>query len=58
MSRQFLADPGDTRDAPPLYTADEVVRLVGADPAFKAGVWKRRPYALFHVAPGVPRGRG
>jgi class 3 adenylate cyclase len=55
LAAQFLADAGGTGAAPPLYPAEDLLARARADPEFRRSVVDREPYAIFHVAAGVPR---
>jgi class 3 adenylate cyclase/HAMP domain-containing protein len=53
LAAHCLNDSGDVRNAPPLYSAVEVVRLRSTDADFRANQYDSRPYAMYHLAPGV-----
>ena len=53
LTRQFLTDQGDLSKAPPLIEGNELTRRVRADPTLKTTWLGARPYAIYHLAPGV-----
>lgn len=53
LVRQFLTDGGAVAAAPPLIEGNELTRRALADQSLKSTLVGARPYAIYHLAPGV-----
>ena len=57
LTSQFLADSGTGGDMPPIYSDLEIKRCQGsgegANPDFCRNVLGKKPYTMYHIAPGV-----
>lgn len=53
LTRQFLTDAGTPRTAPPLFPANKATRMARANPQLRKTLFGVKPYAIYHLAPGV-----